>query len=415
MRKPFGAWVVAITALVGPSAAMAGQAGPSVTFAKDVAPILYKSCVECHRPTMFAPMSLVTYEDVRPWARAIKRRVSAREMPPWTADSAPGYFKNDPRLSEKEIATIARWVDAGAPRGVDADMPKVPQFAAEGWTIGQPDIVFTMDQEWEIPAEGTVSYLNFRIPTKLAEDKWIQAYEIRPSSRQHVHHVVASAQPVGVGSAEGQRRGFSLGNIVPSKPGVVLPAGVGRLLPANSEIVLQMHYTTNGIPAKDRTSIGFIFAKEPPAKVVGGLGNLTKSDFVIPPQDGNYEMRVSTTLTEDKLLTTMMPHMHARGKDMTYIAHYADGRSETLLSVPKYDFNWQITYELAQPKLLPKGTRVEVIAHFDNSANNMFNPDPAQEVRWGDQTWEEMMIGATTTLEDPNAPRGGRQTSDQQP
>ena len=385
------------------TAAAPAATAPVPTFAKDVAPILYKNCTDCHRPTMFAPMSLLTYDEVRPWARAIKQRVSRREMPPWHADSAPGVFKNDPRLAQKDIDTIAAWVDGGAPLGNAKDLPPAPNYNDGGWTIGTPDLVLTMPEEYHIPADGLVPYLNFRIPTGLTEDKWIQAYEFRPSNRGIVHHIVASAvpansQPNAVDEAGGGRN--SIGNLVPSRPGVVLPQGVAKLLPANSEIVLQMHYTTNGTPQSDRTSVGLVFAKQPPKQVVGGGGGGTNNTFVIPAGAANYEVSAKRKLPEDTTLLAMMPHMHVRGKDMTYIAHYPDGRTETLLSVPRYDFRWQTTYELAQPKVLPKGTELEVIAHFDNSAGNKDNPDPTHDVRWGDQTWEEMMIGSMTTIRD---------------
>jgi mono/diheme cytochrome c family protein len=374
-------------------------AGPAPTFAKDVAPVLYKRCVECHRAGEFAPMALVKYEDVRPWARSIKERVIAREMPPWSADPRYGKFRNDPSLTEAEIATIARWVDAGAPKGDLRELPPLPKFA-DGWTIGEPDAVFTMQQEYKVPAEGTVPYLYFRIPTNFTEDKWIQAYEIKPGARSVVHHVIANAQPPGGTAGDERTPGrVGLGGVTPNKPGVVLPKGVARRLPAGSEIVFQMHYTPNGVETTDRTSIGFVFAKEPPLKLSRGNSVLNPA-FVIPPGASNHEVRASRVLSEDALLLDMTPHMHMRGKDMTYTAHYPDGRSEILLSVPKWDFNWQLTYYLEEPKLLPKGTRLEVVAHYDNSRANPFNPDPTTEVRWGDQTWEEMMIGFYATLHD---------------
>jgi len=387
-----------IVALFGLSSAARAADAP-VTFTKDVAPILYKSCVECHRPTMFAPMSLVTFDDARPWARSIKQRVVARTMPPWGADPAHGSFKNDPRLSQTEIDTIAKWVDNGAPKGDDTDLPPVPQLA-EGWTIGKPDAVFTMDEEYKIPASGTIPYLYFRVPTHLTEDKWIQAIEIKPGARSHVHHVLAYTQPAGQTPNPGGALGpTNIGGVTPNKPGLVFDPGVARLFRGNSDIVLQMHYTTNGTEATDRTTVAVIYAKEPPTKLAAG-GMALNPRFVIPANDGNAEVRATQVLTKDTLVTAYTPHMHVRGKDMTYIAHYADGTDETLLSVPKYDFNWQITYQLAQPKLLPKGTKVEVIAHFDNSTANKFNPDPSKDVRWGDQTWEEMMIGFYSTVVD---------------
>ncbi|MGQ0732597.1 MAG: thiol-disulfide isomerase [Acidobacteriota bacterium] len=370
------------------------------TFTKDVAPILYKNCTECHRPSMFAPMSLMTYEDARPWARAIKQRVVAREMPPWHADPAHGTFKNDPSLSQKDIDTIVAWVDAGAPRGNESDLPPAPQYP-EGWTIGEPDAIFTMTEEYTIPAEGTIPYMYFRIPTNLTEDKYIKAIEIRPGNRAVVHHVIANAQPGGLNPQDERARGrIGLGGTTPNKPGHVYEEGVARRLPAGSDIVLQMHYTTMGVAARDRTSLAVKWATEPPTKVVGG-GNAMNVRFAIPPGAANHEVTASRTFTEDTYLTTMTPHMHVRGKDMKYVAYYPDGRQEILLSVPKYDFNWQHSYELAEPKLLPKGTKLEVIAHFDNSTNNLFNPDPTATVRWGDQTWEEMMIGFYGTVVSP--------------
>jgi mono/diheme cytochrome c family protein len=364
----------------------------TVTFTRDVAPIFYKHCVECHRPTMFAPMSLVTFEEARPWARAIRQRVAERSMPPWGADPAHGVFRNDPRLSDADIRTIVQWVSAGAPKGDDRDLPTPPTFV-DGWSIGQPDAVFEMAEPFHVPATGEVEYQYVRIPTNLTEDKWIQALEIKPGSRAHVHHVIAYTQPAGT---EISRRGVfgpgNIGGVTPNKPGVVFPPGVARFISAGTDIILQVHYTTNGREAIDRTTVGVVFAKQPPAKQLRG-GMALNPKLVIPPGAPNHEVRASQTLERETLLTSMTPHMHLRGKDMTYTAHFPDGRSETLLSVPKYDFNWQITYQLAEPRLLPAGTRIEVIAHFDNSPGNKFNPDPTQEVRWGDQTSEEMMIG----------------------
>jgi mono/diheme cytochrome c family protein len=384
-----------------PSSTLAADGAP--TFTKDVAPIFYKSCVECHRPTMFAPMSLVSFDEARPWARSIKQRVVARTMPPWGADPAHGVFKNDPRLSDADIETIAKWVDAGAPKGDDKDLPAVPQFA-DGWMIGKPDAIFAMEEEFTIPATGAVPYKYFRVPTGLTEDKWIQAIEIKPGARAQVHHVIAFTQPAGAPLKPGGELGpTNIGGVTPNKPGLVFEPGVARLLRGNSDIVMQMHYTTNGTETRDRTEVGIVYAKQPPTKTAGG-GMALNARFVIPAGDPNAEVKATSTLSRDITLTAMTPHMHVRGKDMIYIAHYPDGTSETLLSVPKYDFNWQLTYMLETPKVLPKGTQVEVIAHFDNSPNNKFNPDPTKDVRWGDQTWEEMMIGFFSTIADTPAP-----------
>ena len=366
----------------------------SATFTRDIAPILFQRCVECHRPGEIAPMSLMTYQEVRPWAKAIRERVVERSMPPWFADPHYGKFANDPSLSQNEIDTVVAWVNAGSPKGDDKDLPPAPRFTA-GWTIGQPDVVLEMQEEYSIPAEGTIPYLYFTIPTNFTEDKWIQAMEIRPGNRTVVHHVIAFTQDAGAratGEGEANRGRGQLGGITPNKTGVVFSPGTARLIKKGSNIVFQMHYTTNGQATKDRTKIGLVFAREPARKILV-TGNALNSRFVIPPGESNYEVKASTTFNEDSLLSSFMPHMHYRGKDFTYTAVYPDGRSEILLSVPKYDFNWQLTYVLKEPLPMPKGTRLECVAHFDNSARNKFNPDPTRAVRWGDQTWEEMMIG----------------------
>ena len=391
-----GTVIVGMFFLMMAAASASGPSGVNVTFTKDVAPILYNRCVECHRAGEIAPMSLVSYQEVRPWAKSIRQRVADRSMPPWSADPHYGKFSNDPSLSQKEIETIVGWVDAGAPKGDDKDLPPAPKFV-QGWTIGKPDVVLAMQEEHAIPADGTIPYLYFTIPTGFKEDKWIQAMEIRPGNRGVVHHVIAFAQEPGAirrGNAAGeaqQGRG-QLGGITPNKTGVVFAPGTARLIKAGSNIVFQMHYTTNGEATKDRTSIGLVFAKEPPVRTVV-TGNALNARFVIPAGEANHEVRSSTTFKDDVHISSFMPHMHFRGKDFTYTAVYPDGHSEILLSVPKYDFNWQLTYVLEKPVALPKGTRLDCVAHFDNSTKNKYNPDPTKEVRWGDQTWEEMMIG----------------------
>jgi hypothetical protein len=390
MRIAFGVLVALLCAPV-----IAGAQTP--TFTKDVAPIFYSKCVECHRPTMFAPMSLVKYDDARPWAKSIRNRVATRTMPPWGADPAHGVFKNDPRLSDKEITTILAWVDGGAPKGDNKDLPTLPTFV-DGWTIGQPDAVFEMKEAFQIPASGTVDYQYIRIPTGITEDKWLAAIEIKPEARAQVHHVIAFTVPAGSPITEGGALGpGNIGGVTPNKPGVVFDPGVGRMLTGNSDIVLQMHYTTNGKATTDRTQVGLRFLKEPPQWQQRG-GSALNPRFVIPAGAPAHEVRASRVLPADTILTSLTPHMHMRGKDMTYTAKYPDGRTEVLLSVPQYDFNWQITYQLKEAKRLPKGTEIEVVAHFDNSPQNKFNPDPTKDVRWGDQTWEEMMIGFFGTV-----------------
>jgi mono/diheme cytochrome c family protein len=365
-----------------------------VTFTKDIAPIIYKNCAGCHRPGEIAPMSLLTYKEVRPWAKSIRERVVERSMPPWSADPKYGHWANDPRLSDKDIDTIAEWVGAGAPKGEEADLPPMPKFT-DGWTIGTPDAVIQMAEEYTVPSDGTVPYLYFSMPTGFTEDKWIQAMEIRPGNRSVVHHVIAYSQEPGAkvsGEGELARGRTHLGGITPNKTGIQYGNGYARQIKKGSNIVFQMHYTTNGQVTKDRTKIGFVFAKEPAKKTLM-TGNAANGRFAIPPGDPNYEVKSSKTFNEDVMITSFMPHMHVRGKSFIYTAVYPDGRSEILLNVPKYDFNWQLTYLPKKPILLPKGTRLDCVAHYDNSPKNKFNPDPTQTVRWGDQTWEEMMIG----------------------
>jgi hypothetical protein len=383
---------LALSVVVVAVAAAVPASAQTPTFTKDVAPIFYKSCIECHRPTMFAPMSLTTYEDARPVVRAIRQRVTDRTMPPWGSQMPHGTFRNDPRLTDQEVQTIVAWIDGGAPKG-DSPMPRMPALA-EGWTIGKPDAIYSMTEDYKIPATGTIEYKYIRIPVNLPEDRWYTAVEVKPSARAHVHHVIAYTEP---SSTTPPRAGNTFGptnitGVSPNKPGLVFEPGIAKLLRAGHDIILQMHYTTNGTAAVDRTQVGLVFAKEPPKQVhVTGLA--VQLGLVIPAGHPNAEVRATTVLQQDTVMTSLTPHMHVRGKDMTYTAHYPDGTSEVLLSVPKYDFNWQITYELATPKRLPKGTKVEVVAHYDNSPGNRHNPDPTKDVKWGDQTWEEMMIG----------------------
>jgi len=339
----------------------------------------------------------MNYKEVRPWAKSVKEQVANRTMPPWFADPKHGEFANNPSLSQSDINTITAWVDAGAPPGDDKDLPPAPKFT-EGWAIGTPDLVLDMPEEYSVPADGTIPYLYFRIPTGFTEDRWVRAVEIKPGDRRVVHHVIATLE-----DAQRKRIG-SLGGITPNKTAIISPPGSARLVKAGSVIVLQMHYTTIGEAAKDRTSVGLIFTKERPRIVLGG-GNAMNTSFVIPAGAPNHEVRAAETFKEDSYLYSMMPHMHVRGKDFTYTVVYPDGRSEIVLHVPKYNFDWQLDYELKKPLFLPKGSRLECVAHFDNSIRNKFNPDPTKDVRWGDQTWEEMMIGwyATVRYLDPAA------------
>ena len=391
----FGVLAIGLCSLLVIGVAASGPSTTKVTFTRDVAPIFYNRCVECHRAGEVAPMSLITYNEARPWAKAIKQKVVDRSMPPWLASLENTHFKNDRRLSQKEIDTIAAWVEAGAPKGNDEDLPAPPKFE-QGWAIGKPDAVIALDEDVSVPADGVIPYKYLTVQTNFNEDKWVQAAEIRPGNRKVVHHIIVFVQEPGAKielSGEGRGgRGFKLCGFAPGEQPKVFPPGTAKLVKKGSKLTFQLHYTPNGEATTDRSYVGLIFAKTPVRKVAL-TGTATNASFVIPPGDGNYEVRSSWTAKEDVRIIDLMPHMHVRGKDFIYTAVYPDGRSEVVLQVSKYDFNWQLLYQFKEPLFLPKGSKLDCVAHFDNSTKNKYNPDPTKEVRWGDQTWEEMMIG----------------------
>jgi hypothetical protein len=364
----------------------ASVADNNVTFSKDVAPIFYKSCANCHRPGEIAPMSLLTYKDARPWARAIREKVATREMPPWHADPKHGEWLNDRRISQEAIDTIVSWVNGGAKEGDPKDLPPMPQFTA-GWRIGKPDEVFSAPEQ-SVPAEGVVNYLYLTVPTNFKEDRWVTSAEIRSTGSQAVHHVIVFIQEPGTARAEGRL----LVGFAPGEDPAIYAPGFARRVPAGSNLVFQIHYTPNGTATTDVTTVGLIYAKAPVKHAVITRPVL-ETKFVIPAGDPNYEVKSSYTFSENAHLYSFMPHMHLRGKDFEYKAVFPDGTSKILLSVPRYDFSWQTYYVTKEPIAVPKGTRIECVAHFDNSTGNKYNPDPTKPVRWGDQTWEEMMIG----------------------
>ncbi len=358
---------------------------------------------------------MVTYKDSRPFAKAIKAAVLARKMPPWSADDGIGHFSNDARLSPSEIDTLTAWADGGAPEGKLKDAPPPIAFV-EGWNIGKPDHVFEMPQAFEVPASGSVAYQWVLIPAAFKEDKWIKAVEVRPGARSVVHHVIAFYRrpgskwlsdaipgvptPKGSGAPEGGMSDGSIGAYVPGLPPVIWPEGRATLLPANSDIILQLHYTASGKAAKDQTKVGLVFANGPVSERAYGV-TLGTLDFVIPPGEANYRVDSEHTFARDVKVTSLLPHMHLRGKSFEFRAAFPDGKVETLLKVSKYDFNWQLTYRFAEERVFPAGTKIQLSAWFDNSLNNQFNPDAKAAVRFGDQTWEEMMVGAVGLAIDP--------------
>lgn len=418
-----------IAGLLLVSAAFAADQDPAnVTFYKDVLPIFQKNCQTCHRPGEIGPMPLLSYENARPWAKSIRTAVLTRKMPPWFADPKYAHFSNDRSLSEHDIHTITSWVDEGSPEGDPKAKPAPVQWK-EGWNI-QPDLVLQMPDPYPVPASGTLDYIYIVIPTGFTKDTWVTAAEVRPSARSVVHHIIAVVRPPGsqwmkdakpfvpyIPTHEAEVAGQPDPNDPQSHPVDIsyeFLAGYApgmqpqrfdadhsaKLIPAGSDIVLQIHYTTNGKTAeKDQTRVGITLAKEPPLKrfysAVAASPNWT-----IPPGDPNYEGHAKLTFGEPVEFVFLQPHMHLRGKDMTVRLVYPTGESQTILSVPHYDFSWQIVYYLDKPMQLPKGTRVEVTAHWDNSANNPYNPDPKATVKWGNQSWDEMLTVAMGVIVD---------------
>ncbi len=386
--------IVSVTGLLtaGPAARVNKES--SVTFSKDVAPILQKNCQGCHRPGEAAPMSLLTYAEARPWAKAIREAVLLKRMPPWYADPHFGKFSNDRSLAQADIDTLVAWANTGAAEGDASQAPK-PLTFVDGWNIGKPDLILEMQEDYQVPASGTIKYEYFTIPTKFTEDKWVQMAEVRPGNRALVHHVIAYVKappkPDAPAPKKGEGREFLVGFAPGSIPEVMGP-GRGKLIKAGSEIVFQVHYTANGTAGTDRSKVGLIFCKEPPRERVMTVA-AANNNFAIPAGDPNYEVESQYKTTRDSTLISLFPHMHLRGKDFEMRLTLPDGSKQTLLRVPAYSFSWQLTYDLEQPIALPKGSLIECTAHYDNSVNNKFNPDATKEVRHGEQSWDEMMIG----------------------
>jgi peroxiredoxin len=366
-----------------------------VTYSNQIARLLQNRCVECHREGEIAPFALTSYEEVAGWAPTMREVVHDGRMPPWFANPEHGTFSNDARLTADEKRLLDEWIDNGCPTGDPADLPEARQFTV-GWRIPPPDQVIAIrDEPVDVPAEGVVAYRYYTVDPGFTEDKWIKAAECRPDNRRVVHHIVAIFLPPGqpVRGMRGAMVGFA-----PGMPPTQFPEGVAMLVPAGSKVIFQMHYTPDGSPEKDRSSLGLVFADPSDVKQRIGGGMAANRSFQIPPGADNYEVTSRHVFDKDVRLLTLTPHMHLRGKSFRYEAEYPDGAREVLLDIPHYDFNWQLRYHLAEPKLLPKGTQLHCTAHFDNSTDNLANPDPTKTVRWGDQTWEEMMIGYFSTL-----------------
>ncbi len=422
---------VAVAGLIGVTASAYAQTSTAPTFSKDVAPILFRNCTGCHRPGEIGPMPLLSFSDTRPWAKSIATRVMNGTMPPWHADPAHGQFQNDRRLSEKDRDTIVTWVSSGAPEGDRAELPKLPEFV-DGWQIGQPDTIWSMQEDYPIPAGGTIEYKNFEVPTNLTEDRWAQAIEIRPGNRSVVHHVIvylidpkpAPRGPQSFSFAPNMRRPAEapktergpepndrpmqhqptgwLAGYAPGQSVRIYEPGTALRVPAGATLIIQEHYTATGNAATDRTRVGIKWAKEAPKTEVN-VATLQNANFMLPAGAADTRVDAELTLKEDMKIWSLLPHTHMRGKKWEITAIYPDGRSELILNVPKYDFNWQTDYVFKQPLSLPKGTRIHTAAWYDNSIANKANPDPKKDVYWGDQTWEEMQFTAITFSADNTA------------
>jgi len=367
------------------TAAAANASAAKLTYSKDVAPILNSNCVTCHRAGESAPMSLTSYEEVRPWVKAIQKNVSEGVMPPWHADKGFGPFKDDRSLSQDEIDTIVAWAKAGAPEGDKSDLPPMPEFPSGEWKIGEPDFVTTFD-EISLPGSGADQFYNLIGKTDFPEDKWISAVEIQPGDRKVVHHVILWQ------GQQGNPNGWISAWAAGAGP-TMFPEGTARMLKKGEPIVGDMHYHLYGEDTKDQTRVGLRFLDK--EKVQKELVNLwvMNADFRIPAGDPNYEARSTFTFGQDSTILTLTPHMHYRGKDFAYTMTLPDGSTKDLLKVSKYDFNWQTGYEFEKPIDAPKGTRIDCVAHWDNSANNPHNPDPTKDITFGPESYDEMMIG----------------------
>jgi hypothetical protein len=413
LRASFAGWLLGMTAMAAPNT------GTPVTFNKDVLPILQKNCQACHRPGEIAPMSFLSYNEARPWAKAMKVAVATKKMPPWFADPQYGHFANDRTLSAADINTLAAWADNGAPEGDAKDKP-APVTFPEGWNI-KPDMVIEMPKDFHVAATGTINYQNILVKANFTEDTWVVAAEMRAGNPKVVHHMRAIVRPPGStwmanavpgesyeeGSQEmgGAKAGTDL--LGKYNPGLGAQGfdidGSAKFVPKGSDIVFNIHYTSIGAAATDRSKVGLVFAKNPPKKRYWmSPGTPAAFNLSIPPGDPNAEVVSEVTVgVDDATLVYIQPHLHLRGKDYEVRLTYPTGENETVFK-GKWNFDWQLGYQLAKPMALPKGTRILTVAHYDNSATNPYNPDPLKRVLWGDQNWDEMQSGFIGLVLDVN-------------
>ncbi len=377
-----------------------------ITYSNQIARLLQEHCVRCHRPGQIAPFSLTDYHEVVGWAETICEVMDDGRMPPWHASPDHGEFLNDARMIKEDKNLFRQWVDNGVPLGDESQLPEPVKYE-EGWQIGNPDVVFKMPKPFTVPAKGIVPYQYFYLDTNFKEDVWIKASEVRPGNRQVVHHIFMFYLPEGQAEPNAEDPLYNaVAAFAPGVPAGTPQDGLARFVPAGSRLGFQVHYTPNGSEQIDQSEVGLIFAK--PGEVVkeSKIQAAINLDFVIPPGAENFQVESGYQFTQDTLVHAMSPHMHYRGRSFRFTANYPDGTQEILLDVPRYDFNWQNTYVLKKPKLMPEGTVMMCHGIFDNSKRNLVNPDPSAEVRWGDQTWDEMMLGSFITSLGPNVRQG---------
>ena len=391
--------------LLAPEAAKVATA---VTYHAEVSRIVQAKCQGCHRPGEAAPFALMNFKDAKSWAGMMREVVADGVMPPWHADAKPGHFVNDRRLSSADKATLLEWLDAGCPEGDPAKSPPAKDYT-QGWRLPRvPDVVVKMAKPVDVPAQflmGAIGmpYVYVKGDVEFAEDTWVTGVEVRPGFREAIHHVIVYLIPPGKQLKELVKDdGFSrhlLAAYVPGDEANVYPAGLAKLIPKGSLLLFEVHYTPNGKPGRDQSYLGLMTTKTPPARIVKSDAAITHK-FAIPPGDANYSPKVAVLKFDTPVtLLNVTPHMHVRGKAFRYDLVTPDGTREVLLNVPKYDFNWQTGYAFKEPRALPAGSRIECTAWYDNSKGNPSNPDPTKRVTWGNQTYEEMMIGFVEYVE----------------
>lgn len=402
---------VPVTEANGCVIARPGQPAVSgaITYARDVAPILNRRCVSCHRPGEVGPFALTTYKNAAGWAETIREVVADGRMPPWHANPQHGRFANDPRLSDAEKRTLGDWADAGCPEGDPADVPPLPTFP-DGWAI-EPDAVYELPKAIELPATGVIEYQYVVVDPGFTHDVWVRAAEVRPGNRAVVHHVNVFLQAPWVAGGDSGKPAWASGGwaylsvYTPGTPPLQLPPGSAMRVPAGWKLLFSLHYAATGKPETDRTRLGLTFADPATVRQEVMTQAVEATDFAIPPHAADFRLERSNRLPCDATLLALLPHMHLRGKSYRFEAIYPCGSREILLDVPRYHVAWQHRYVLAEPKRLPAGTELRASATYDNSAANPINPDPSVTVRFGEQTTDEMFLGYYEIALDATQPR----------